>query len=725
MTTDISRTTYRPGAGYAGVRLQQGRLLLDADFNEAGDIALAADRAALALLLGASAGPDGGLGFGLTGGPGTLTIGAGTLVVDGIIVTNPTAVPFTAQPFLPGAALPGPGRHIAYLEVFDDVVTALDDPALREVALGGPDTCTRLRPIWQVKLLAAPNATCSAPGTAWDALAAGSTIRLRARARPSAVPVDPCIPPEGGGYTRLENQTYRVEIHEPARPNRPATFLWSRDNGSVVHAVRGIDGAVITLAAPPRDPYQGLKPGDWIELTDATRRLAGRPGTLVKVTASDGETVTIDRETARPRNAADNAGAPPELGAFDRIRRWDDPAGPRPVATPAENDGFVALEDGIEVRFEAGSARTGDHWVFPARTITASIEWPADPAPANPALPELAVAPAPRRALARLAIVEQTTAGWQVVEDCRLAFPRLADMLQLFYAGGDGQSFAAATAGTAGQLQPMLAGVSLGGRPVPGARVRFTVVQGQGVLQAALATTGANGIAACSYLPDPQTPTQIVEAALLARDGSATRHLPIRYTFTRATGGGAATPAVLRIVRILIEPSGRALENDGPVKAAELNRGLVVEFDDAVEPSCFGGVVPGARGRPKPVAWIELLLPTAGEGGNIPFFTQVVLPLSGQAQGERAILRFAERSAAWLLDTQAGLPLLIQRSGVGEVAARLVLLGRGIWSARGNAPRHLDGMTFGRTVQDRTDMPLPSGGGGPGSDLALWFRLGP
>jgi hypothetical protein len=489
--------------------------------------------------------------------------------------------------------------------------------------------------------------------------------------------------------------------------------------------VRRVDGAVLTLAAPPRDSYQSLRPGDWIELTDAARRLAGRPGTLVKVTASDAETITIDRETARPRNAADNPNAPPELGSFDRIRRWDDPAGPRPVETPAPDDGFLALEDGIEIRFDVESARTGDHWIFPARTITADIEWPADPAPADPALPELAVTPAPGRRFARLAVVERTTAGWQVVEDCRLAFPQLADMLQLFYAGGDGQHFVSPTAGAGGPLVPMLAGVSLGGRAVPGARVRFTVVQGQGALQQPIATTGANGIASCGYTPDPQNPIQVVEAALLARDGIGTRHLPIRYTFTRATGGAAPTPPVLRVERILLEPAGRALENDGPVKAGELQRGIVVDFDDAPDPLAFGVAVPGARGRSKPVAWVELVLPTGGEGGNIPFFTMLVLPLAGQAQGQRVLLRFSDRTAAWLVDTQGGLPVVIQRTGVGEVTARLVLLGRGIWAARGGVMRHLDGMTFGRAAQDRTDMPLPSGGGGPGTDLNLWFRLGP
>jgi hypothetical protein len=35
----------------------------------------------------------------------------------------------------------------------------------------------------------------------------------------------------------------------------------------------------------------------------------------------------------------------------------------------------MELEDGIEVKFESGSYKTGDYWLIPARTITKDIEW--------------------------------------------------------------------------------------------------------------------------------------------------------------------------------------------------------------------------------------------------------------------------------------------------------------------------------------------------------------
>src|SRR5207247_837956 len=40
-----------------------------------------------------------------------------------------------------------------YLDVWQRHLTALDDPLIREVALGGPDTTTRAQVVWQVRVL--------------------------------------------------------------------------------------------------------------------------------------------------------------------------------------------------------------------------------------------------------------------------------------------------------------------------------------------------------------------------------------------------------------------------------------------------------------------------------------------------------------------------------------------------------------------------------------------
>ena len=64
------------------------------------------------------------------------------------------AYTYTTQPFLPVPDYPissppnnalqlNDGNYLAYLKVWKREVNALQDPHIREVALGGPDTCTR------------------------------------------------------------------------------------------------------------------------------------------------------------------------------------------------------------------------------------------------------------------------------------------------------------------------------------------------------------------------------------------------------------------------------------------------------------------------------------------------------------------------------------------------------------------------------------------------------
>ena len=47
----------------------------------------------------------------------------------------------------------GLSAALVYLDVWQRHVTVLDDRLLREVALGGPDTTTRIKTVWQVKAL--------------------------------------------------------------------------------------------------------------------------------------------------------------------------------------------------------------------------------------------------------------------------------------------------------------------------------------------------------------------------------------------------------------------------------------------------------------------------------------------------------------------------------------------------------------------------------------------
>ena len=44
---------------------------------------------------------------------------------------------------------------------------------------------------------------------------------------------DPCELPPIGGYRGLENQLYRVEVHDAGQPGGAATFKLSSENASV------------------------------------------------------------------------------------------------------------------------------------------------------------------------------------------------------------------------------------------------------------------------------------------------------------------------------------------------------------------------------------------------------------------------------------------------------------------------------------------------------------
>ena len=173
MKGDFTRSTFRPEKHYSGVRMQQGRVSLDADWNEQGDIAAHRSDVATLDLIGEGGGARQHAGFALAVSaaalpadqqeaaasleplePGDAFISAGRYYVDGILCENESPLTIGRQPDgglgpLPSAA----GVYLAYLDVWQRHLTALDDPGILEVALGGPDTATRTKTVWQLKLM--------------------------------------------------------------------------------------------------------------------------------------------------------------------------------------------------------------------------------------------------------------------------------------------------------------------------------------------------------------------------------------------------------------------------------------------------------------------------------------------------------------------------------------------------------------------------------------------
>jgi len=425
MAADISRVRFDPLRDFAGVVLQQGRLLLDADFNEL--VALLDRRLRAETSDLTSFGPDpdhAGVAWvprqtpdafrvELTGG--NLTIGRGRMYVDGLLAENhgiepngfdpllsettgTAETPYLDQPYWnTPVPLPESGTHLAYLDVWQREVTHLEDPDLVEIAVG-VDATARWQTAWQVRLLEVPTGTtCETdddgiPG--WLDLISPSDGRLTT----DTVDVDeddPCELPPVGGYRGLENQTYRVEIHEGGDPQTDTvTFKWSRENASVaMPVVEMVSATVLRLASVGKDDVLRISTNDWVEVIDDNFEYNGEPGEIRKVTVNDAErTITFTGALPPELQPADAADA---AKRHLRVRRWDqsgvvrdatgaqltdlDAAGSTGlIEVPATDATQVVLEHGVVVSFSAAEAggrfRRGDHWIFSARTADASID---------------------------------------------------------------------------------------------------------------------------------------------------------------------------------------------------------------------------------------------------------------------------------------------------------------------------------------------------------------
>ncbi|HJP66966.1 MAG TPA: DUF6519 domain-containing protein [Actinomycetota bacterium] len=609
MRADFTRMTFRPEDHFSGVLLQQGRVQVDADWNEQADIVKHRDHTSASDLIGPSGGPLHDAGFALTCDGGDILagcladdirIGLGRYYVDGILCQNEGSVPLTAQPDLPHVVVPtAGGTYLAYLDVWERLLTALEQPRIREVALGGPDTATRTRVVWQVRLIAAgPTDTCldfeSHDGTPWVPTGSESDGMLAARGAPQEVPLDECLVPAGAGYRRIENQLYRVEIHDGGALGT-ATYTWSRDNGSVVARLTDIDDDVITIAAS-RDVQLRFADAKFVELSDDGAALRGERGVVVPLSSVEGTKLTVQ---SWPVSPAPTIG---DFGSGASVRRWES----NEVTTAAA---FVELEDGVEVRFEAGPFRPGDYWLIPARTLDGSVEWPADSA-GNP------VAEGPQgiaHHYAPVALLERSagsveTATWKLKSDCRRLFPPVTELTTLLYVGGDGQEAMPNTADLTDVLpldEPLQVGVVNGSHPVPGATVHFEVLSGNGTLGGVDAggnvLTDSEGVAGCRWSIDSTSQSQQVEATLRDAEGN-TVALPIRFTAHLSVASEVAyDPGACRnlqgdrtvqaaIARIAEEAEIRYIGGDGQTgDPGETLRALVVGV------SSLCGPVEGAR----------------------------------------------------------------------------------------------------------------------------------
>lgn len=432
MYGDFSRFDDQTNPEYDGVWFQQGRVQLDADFNEQSAIIRNWLRSLTRDMIGPFGGQGDTAGFAVTlDADGDLIFSAGYYYVQGArCLLRPAAngealnIERISDGTYRSRSLPK-APYLVHLRVWDETVSALIDPALLEPALGAnaPDTTLRSRTAWRLHIATdidwidhpptiegEPQPAREYVNDAYDGWSR-PTDRPRLRARvPEAARREASLVSPTAGYRGVENQLYRVEIHKPTG-HKPGgeTFKWSRDNGSVAFSVSAVasgekpDGqtTVLTLTGLGRDGRSTLAPGDWVELIDRSWAPFGEPGPLLSVQR-------VDPTTSEVTVAGDmTLDISPERMPPLVLRRWDQShdsgdADGIPLTQESGEDptaeGWFELEDGIQIQFPSvgGNYQRGDFWLIPARTATGSVLWPSaadGPAALEPQGPQRTYAP--------------------------------------------------------------------------------------------------------------------------------------------------------------------------------------------------------------------------------------------------------------------------------------------------------------------------------------------
>ncbi len=449
MSGDYSRKRFNPEKYYQGVLRQQGRVDLDADWNEYVDLQDRRWRAETIDVVGRcgvpAETPD---GFKIDVSGGELTVGQGRMYVDGYVAENhgtapaldatieesygTATLPVKNQLFGGPVTVPPQVRSLVYLDVWRREVTYLQVPDLIEPAVN-VDTTTRNQTAWQVRILSGipADVNCETPLEnipGWPAGNRLSSARLTTTTVAVTTEPDPCLVPPTGGYRGLENHLYRIEVHSAT--NTTAKVKWSRENAHVSTAIVEIMAGRTTVRVESlgRDNVLRFKTGDWVEFTSDTREFAGLPGDMRKVTVDD-TNKTLTFSPALP--VGDFPQGVADATKHLRVIRWDQtgivrkPDGSQLVNLDLTTDGLIelsaanpsfVLEHGVQATLTVqagGTPHSGDYWCFAARTADADIE-------------RLNVAPplGLYHHYCHLAIIEADGE----IHDCRTVFPPLTQL---------------------------------------------------------------------------------------------------------------------------------------------------------------------------------------------------------------------------------------------------------------------------------------------------------
>lgn len=237
----ISRQTHRPEQHYSGLYQLQGGMVTDADLGEQSDIS----KQQLTLLgdISIKSGvPDlNGCIFNILGDP---ELQSGRVVADGVsgeIVLKPATPTGTRSAygnqadFLLPPALPTSGTVIFFADVWDRVVSSLEDPLLTDFGLHGADTSVRTRTMTQIKFAPVADKATIAAGLGNYPKKGTATIEA-ALSLPADTSngCDPCAE-EITADARIGNTLFRIEVvavEGTASQPTQIQLAWSMENAA-------------------------------------------------------------------------------------------------------------------------------------------------------------------------------------------------------------------------------------------------------------------------------------------------------------------------------------------------------------------------------------------------------------------------------------------------------------------------------------------------------------
>jgi hypothetical protein len=464
---DLSRHLLRPVNRYTGMRMQQGRSILDSDFGEGEMLDDEDHRAVVVDVVGPHGSAD--HGFTITEAKTNVydfKILAGSYYLGGLrheiagtlSVTSPQH--FLEQTDWPIAKRVGNEPHapqlpsgerddLVYLIGWEQGVSSVEDREFHEMALGGPDTSDRIRRMHRVYVKEDGPEDCK------DAFAAlvtelceeGHTFdwtrhELQSGARLTVVMEDAaednlCKPAIPSGYTGVENQSIRIQLVAPDR------FLWSFDNAAPLYRVKlSLDsqGTIVEFLTTPRDQAHFPTAGQVLEILPlgaalpngehvANHQIAQNIGGSRFARVSTPYNPMTGTVRVKLEDAAAQAPAPGVVTVqatsnkpqFVYLRVWNPGGGALkgPVGVPFKAAVAVPLAGtGLKVQFNQAGI-VGDHWIIAAR--------PSTPTEVVPWTLKVSEAPhGPRRFYCPLAMLRWSagpTGALEVdIESCRRTF---------------------------------------------------------------------------------------------------------------------------------------------------------------------------------------------------------------------------------------------------------------------------------------------------------------